>query len=409
MLYNECLYDSCLYSGLNYTGTWEKSYSFTYLAGTTVSITIDIVKSVPEGTTLEIYAGESLSSMVLIPGSTKTAVLFISTTSGATNLYIRAIFTRTSSVSPVLTSLNLTIEQESSLYTIASSILNDALTPSNSQWVIDTDLQKYLIPYSWFNPVDHRKAISKVAEACGGVVYQDRYGIVTVEAADYLQRSITGTALDTINEDRILNAASPVSDVRNRIQIQTSPYIAKASPEKIWELSGINTINNSEQKTYDIVFQDYDAAIDCSATLGSTPSGATIISEEYFSFGGTIVIEGSSDAQAITLEVEGTPLIQSGIELIERTDGNSIRRNGDRALIIMDNPLIQNSLVAGIIADDILTVTKNESRDINLDWRGDPTLELGDEVSIDGVHGVIITQEFSFNGALSAKMQVRKV
>jgi len=410
MLFNACLYDDCLYSGVNYTGTWDKSYSFTYLAGTTVSITIDLVKSAPIGTTVSIYAGESPTALTLIPEGEKTAVLFTSTTSGATNIYIKLILTRTSSVSPVITSLNLKIEQQTSLYTIATSVLSDALVPSSTQWNIDTDLQKYLIPYAWFNPVKHREALKKITEACGGVAYQNRLGVIQVEAANYLQSSITGTPLDTIGEDRILNASSPVSDVKNRIQIQCIPYIAKAAPETIWELSGAtNTINNGEEQTFDVVFQDYDAAIDCSATLTSTPSGATITSDEYFSYGGKIVVQGSSDGQEITLKVDGTPLIQSGVELIERTDGDSIRRNGDRALSIMDNALIQNKAVAGTIADDILATTKQESRDINLSWRGDPTLELGDEISINGVEGVIITQEFNFNGALSANMQVRKV
>lgn len=409
MIYGNSLYNSCTYNGLNYTGTWDKSYSFTYLAGTTVSLTLDIVKTVPVGTSILIYAGENVSSMTLVPESTKTAILFTSTTSGATNLYVKVIMTRTSSETPVLTSLGITIEQETSLYTIATSILSDALTPSNGEWVIDTELQKYLIPYAWFKPTDHRQAIGKVAEACGGVAYQDRYGKVTVEAANFAERSVTGTALSAITDSMILKASSPVSDVRNRIQIQTSPYIPKAAPEKVFELYGTNTINNNEQKTYDVVFRGYDAVIDCSATLTSTPTGATIISEEYFSYGATIVIEGSSDGQVVNLSVDGTPLIQSGVELIERTDGDSIRRNGDRALSIMDNNLIQNSLVAGTIADDILATTKQESRDINITWRGDPTLELGDEISINGQQGVIITQEFRFNGALSASMQMRKV
>jgi hypothetical protein len=91
------------------------------------------------------------------------------------------------------------------------------------------------------------------------------------------------------------------------------------------------------------------------------------------------------------------------------TDGESVRRYGEKALVINDNNLIQTTEIAELIAESIVAITASASRDIDLDWRGDPTDELGDVVSVNGTHGVIVAQELNFNGALKASMQIRRV
>lgn len=408
--YGEYGYGEREYTDISYTASWTNAYTFTYVAGTTVVVLPALSGSIPVGTTVRIYAGESVATLAEIFNALETGVIYTSTTSGATNLYVRLVFfTSSRSISPLISELLLTVSQSTSLYTLATQILADCLEPANAAWNIDTELQKYLIPYSWMKTKSHRVAIGEVAEAAGGVAYQDRHGVVKVEAGNYLQRETGSPSLETIGEDRILGMSSPVSTVKNRIQIQTWPY-APGTSQTIWELSGTKPINLSEVLSFDVTWGDIDAAIDCSAAITSSPVGATVTTATYYSYGAHIEVTGSANGQSITaLTITGKPLIVVGGEIITETDGESIRRNGDKTLAIMDNPLIQSDTLAEEIAEAILATTANEYRDISIDWRGDPTIELGDKVTVDGIPGVIVTQEFNFSGALKAKAQIRRV
>jgi hypothetical protein len=409
MLYSGGLYGDTLYESIAYQGQWDDSFSFTFLAGTTVSLTATIAGTIPVGSSVDIYAGETLATLQLIQSGVKTALLFISDISGATPLYVRLILNSSSrGTGPAITSLALLIEQSTSLYTIATQILSDGLTPSGTTWNVDTELQKYPIPYAWVSPVSHREAVGSVAEAAGGVVFQDRLGVIQVQAGNFIGRDPLAPNLFTILANRIYNASSPVSEVKNRIQIKTNPYVALAETT-VWTLTGDTAIDNGESRTFDIRYTDYDAIINGHAVLSSAPAGATITAETHYSWGATVTILGSSNGQVLTLVIHGEPLVIQGSQLIERTDGASIRRNGDKALTIDGNNMIQSEILAGIIADDIIAITANEARDIEMDWRGDPSIELGDKGSVLGFNAVTVTQGFEFNGVLRASAQLRKV
>lgn len=409
-VYGEYLYGEREYTDTSYLASWSNAYTFTYVAGTTVVVLPVLAAVIPVGSSVRIYAGESIDSMVEIYYGIENGVVFTSTVSGATNLYIRLdLFTSSRAVNPIISEIYFTVSQSTSLYTLATQILADGLEPANAVWEIDTELQKYLIPYSWMKTQSHRAAIGEVAEAAGGVAFQDRYGVVRVQAGNYLQRETGSPSLETIAKDRILDMTSPISTVKNRVQVQTWPYTPDAS-QTIWTLSGSKPINAAQVLSFDITWRDIDAAIDCSASVTSSPVGATITDETYYSYGAHIEVTGSTTGQTITaLTITGKPLEVVGGEIITETDGESIRRNGDKALAIMDNKLIQSRTLAEEIAEAIIATTANESRDVVIDWRGDPTLELGDKVTVDGIPGVIVTQEFNFNGALKAKAQIRKV
>jgi len=410
-LLGQCLFNECLFNSPAYVSEWYYAYSFDYLAGTTVLVTEDITADIPDQCTVSVYAGETLSTLVLLQDGVSTPVLFLSTVSGTDNLYVKIVMTSTSVlVSPEVSALSLLIHQETSLYTIAVQVLEDGLNPSNTAFEIDTELQKYLIPYGWLDTQSHRSALGQIAEAAGGVAFQDRYGTVLLQAGNYIKRitESLNSHVDTILDNRIINETSPVSVVKNRIQVQTYPYVP-GTETTVWELRDDKIINNGEVKTYEIKYTSYDAVVDGYASLSSTPSGATITDEIHYSWGAVIEVTGSADGQELTLSILAKPLELEGAQLITRTDGESIRRNGDRSLTIKDNKLIQNALLAGLIADSILETTAQEQRDIQIDWRGDPTIEIGDEVLKGTLDAAIVANTMNYNGAFSETTLMRKV
>lgn len=394
-----------------YFSYWQSLYSFNYLAGTTVSITYIMSATIPEQCSVRVYAGETSDTLYFLSEDIETPVLFLSTVSGTDNLFVRVeMYSDAEEITPEITSLYILIHQETSLYTIAVQVAEDGLNPSNTEYVIDEELQKYLIPYGWLDTQSHRSALGKIAEASGGVAYQDRTGRVLIQAGNYIRRSVSASEdySDNIQDNRIINETSPVSVVKNRIQVQTYPY-APGTEETVWELRDDKIINNGEVKTYEIKYTDVEAVIDGHASLSSTPSGATITDEVHYSWGAVVEVTGSADGQELTLSILAKPLELQGAQLVTRTDGESIRRNGDRSLTIKENKLIQSASLAGFIAEAILETTAQEQRDIQIQWRGDPTLELGDWVLKGVFDAAIVSNDMAYDGTFSETTLMRKV
>ena len=72
------------------------------------------------------------------------------------------------------------------------------------------------------------------------------------------------------------------------------------------------------------------------------------------------------------------------------------------------NPLIQTLSQAQAIADALLASMKDPRRDIEVDWRGNPALLLGDRVTVKGQDYHVIRQEIEWAGALSARLTGRR-
>jgi hypothetical protein len=386
-------------------GSWSTQRTFTYEAGATVFITPSIVGTVPEGSFFRVYCGSELDGdyTQLFLGQ-RGFVLFESEVSGDTTLFIKLELETYVGISPEISSLSLLIEQRTTLYTVAKQVLVDALTPTNTGHYIDPVLQNLTLDYAWLENMSHRKALARIAQAAGGVCYQDRLGTVRIEAGSWLLNRKYDDAVEVISADRILNMESPANEVRNSIEIMTKPYEAQ-SEETVWTLSGDKNMKAGEVKTFVASFK-YDAAVDCRSVL--TGAGASIVAEQFYFNKASITVQATSTV-TISLAVLGKPLLLTGSRIIVETEGESIRRYGKKSLAINDNNLIQSSTTAELIAESAIEVLSSQMRDIQLDWRGDPTLELGDVISIRGEHAAIVSQEFNFNGALNSKSKVRRL
>jgi len=51
-----------------------------------------------------------------------------------------------------------------------------------------TELQEFLIPYAYFEPVSHRETLRQIATACAGQVYVDRKNVIRVEGPSFLNK-----------------------------------------------------------------------------------------------------------------------------------------------------------------------------------------------------------------------------
>ena len=78
------------------------------------------------------------------------------------------------------------------------------------------------------------------------------------------------------------------------------------------------------------------------------------------------------------------------------------------------NHLIQSRSMAALITVSLVENYGILRRDVNLDWVGDPRLEVGDVVSVPEyqeniANFVVVKNDWAFDGTLSCKTSARKV
>lgn len=402
-LYGSSLYGTTLYNANLEYGTWENEYSFTYIEGATVNLTIDTLMTVPDGTSIKIYAGETIAKLQEIEIGVQTAVVYDETISGSAPLFVKAVLYRNNAgaTSPELLELVITIDQTVSLYTIASSVLRDASLLYGTNWNIDTYLQTIEVPYSIFNNVTHYQAMQQILEASGAYMYQSRTGdLMIVYPNDF-----NGASCLTINSnDSVYDLENRSQEVTNRCIISVKPLVALTATD-VWQNDRPIVVQNGETRVVEMRVTDYPAIIDGSAS--AVPD--IIDSVEYLSWGARVTITGTADDQSVILTLNAKPLVVQGETIIDYDDTPSIRLNGEKVLSITNNSLMQEPDVCEAIAIDIVNRNKDARRDADITWRGNPALEVGDCVLLDNVKHSVQNSEISFNGTLRVKQRLRRV
>ncbi len=299
------------------------------------------------------------------------------------------------------------VQQNKSLKELAEAVLQDAGLTS-SEYVIDEALDDIIIPYSWFNPVSHREALRLIAEAGLAVAFQNRDGKIQIES--FL---ISGDepVLEITEDDYFppLRAPSRQDQVANEIIVDTQPLRPATTPEEVYRSNEPMTIPASTTKTI-TAFYNKTPVIDATASLDNPPAGISITEAVYYGWGASVKIQNTNDTdQQVTLYVEGKPLSVQNRERAIARDETSILENSVLRFEFPANPLVQTLEQAQAIADALLASVKDPRRDLEVDWRGNPALLLGDRVTVKGQDYYVIRQEIEWAGALSARLTGRKV
>lgn len=294
------------------------------------------------------------------------------------------------------------------LYNIATFVLQDAgLYPG--EWVIDPSLQDIVIPYAWFEPMTHRDALRRIAEAGLATVYADRDGKIRIESF----KTTSETSELTITEDDYfppLSAPSKQEGVANEIVVTTQPIEPASAPEEVYKSSEPITV---PANTTLLVTVQYSSTpvMDTVASLVDPPAGVSIDANEtaYYAWGAKVAVQNTTGTdQDITIKVDGKPLRVLNKERVVVRDEASILDNGVLQYEFPANPLVQTLGQARAIANALLASFKDPRRDIEMTWRGNPALLLGDRITVKGQDYHVIRQEIEWAGALSARLTARK-
>jgi 6-phosphogluconolactonase (cycloisomerase 2 family) len=287
------------------------------------------------------------------------------------------------------------------LYNIATFVLQDAgLYPG--EWVIDPSLQNIVIPYAWFEPISHRDALRLIAEAGLATAYADRDGKIRIESFAFAGE----TSELTITEDDYfppLSAPSKQEGVANEIVVTTQPIEPASAPEEVYKSSEPVTV---PANTTLLVTVQYSSTpvMDAVASLVDPPAGVGIdVSETvYYAWGAKVAVRNTTSTdQDVIIRVEGKPFKALSKERVAARDEASILDNGVLQYEFPANPLVQTlGQARGHSQMTLLASFKDPRRDIEMTWRGNPALLLGDRITVKGQDYHVIRQEIEWAGAL---------
>lgn len=294
-----------------------------------------------------------------------------------------------------------------SLGALAEIVLQDAgLAPS--EYHIDAALYSITVPYAWFQPVSHREALRLIAEAGLAVVYCDREGIVRMEAFDSGGLEV---AMDFATGRDYFRTRTPVrpSQVINEVIVTTQPLRPAAVPEEVYRSNEPISIAAGQTLSV-IVHYNQPPVIEAAASLESPPSGVSIVGVTYYGWGAEVSIyNANGSAQQVTLVINGKPLSVMNKERAVARDEQSIIENAVLRYEFPANHLIQVLSQAQAIADTLLASAKDPRRDIEIDWRGNPALLLGDRIRVKGADYHVVSNDIEWAGFLRETTTARRV
>lgn len=302
------------------------------------------------------------------------------------------------------------VVQNISAFDLATKILN----ATGYIYSVDPALVDYVIPYAWFDEnTTIREALRQLAESTMSQVYVDRFDTVQFQGPTYLQNSQTSSCAN-VTRNQYTRSSNPVNrgQMANYITVPVAP-LAPGASEQVYQSSEPIPVAAGETVTITVSYSK-KPAINASATVTDGPSGLAITDVTYYAWGADITVGGATVAGTFGIAVDGTPLIVAGARNITAQDTASIQQNGVQIYTFKGNQLIQTAAMAQTIADTCLSLSKNPRRDLELDWQGDPAMELGDRITVPDSRTTtadfyIISNELSFDGGLSSLIKGKRV
>lgn len=148
----------------------------------------------------------------------------------------------------------------------------------------------------------------------------------------------------------------------------------------------------------------------------SSSGSASFVSAFYYAFSADVKILATVDCK-VRITINGTQIVPTGETTIVKSDSGSIKEFGILKYTLKNN-LIQSQELATTIAQTLLNTYKNNRKDANITWCGNPQIELCDVCEIPeyqknnlNIIGqfYVTKQKLEFDGTLKASLDGRKI
>jgi hypothetical protein len=208
-------------------------------------------------------------------------------------------------------------------------------------------------------------------------------------------------------------------ELYNVIEVPTSPFIENEDDEDVFTSEDDVSIEAGETKEMICEFNSIPV-IDVVITIVPSSGDITVdeVNTKIFAWGAKVIVINAGLAGTFTIEIAGKPLNVIGEETVIAESTSSIAESGRLKYEMKGNHLIQDRALAQYIVDGLLASYSVSRKDCTLNWRGNPALELNDEIEPVIYQDDLITttdtfkiykQKFDFDGTLRASTEGRKV
>lgn len=295
-------------------------------------------------------------------------------------------------------------------------VLNDAgLTIDDYE--IDSLLTgaDYNIPFGWMENRSHRSALELLAQACGASVYVDRNGLIRIESLEFLARESASSLKTFTRSDYTNKDNQPIyTNLANRIVVTTSPREQSAS-KTVYQTAQnqLEEIAANRSQTYTIFYTE-KPVLNAVPSISPAVSGLSITSSTLYSWGADIIVTSTNPTdQTFQFLVTGNTLDVLGQQVVTFEDQVSINANGLYTLEYPETQFLQTRSLAEIIADVLVRTFADPQRDLTIEFEpgGDPSLELGDPITVTDRYGSlsynIVNTEIAYASGLSVRHQGR--
>lgn len=304
------------------------------------------------------------------------------------------------------------------VYDLAVNLLEAArLEMPDMKYNVDSRLTSYVIPTAHFPRQSYQKCLKDLMGACLGFAYCDRNGVLQLKANPLIEAATHDLEI-TKDNYFTKNQPSKTDEISNYIEITIQPLIINTE-DKIYA-GKKSTI--APYATIEIEAK-YSSApcVNASASLveEDTSTGVVIQKAEYYSWGAILTINNSAiESGAYKVEIVGQKYSVQGEQVVVVSDTESIRENGTLKFELKDKYLIQTEDLAKNIGSILVQSYKLQKKDVDIDWRGNPALELADTIripeyqkgNINTVGNFVVTKnQLQYDGSIRCVTSARKV
>jgi hypothetical protein len=240
-------------------------------------------------------------------------------------------------------------------------------------------------------------------ESSTGRLLYDNSGAYRIDRDDYYTR----------------NQPAKSEELKNRVSVKYAPLV-QGAPEEVYRSSEPISLAAGASVTLDAEYNNIPC-INAAADKDNVTASSFSVSASYYSWGAIVTVTNTGAvAGTCELFIEATPLtVAEGKNYQSAENAPSIQENGVLEYKFPENHLIQSAEVADDIADALITAYSTPRKDVAVTWRGDPALELGDEITVPVYHRppaaaimgdfYVFKNKLDFDGTVKMQTEGRKL
>jgi hypothetical protein len=304
-----------------------------------------------------------------------------------------------------------------SFYTLIRNMLISARNKiPQLTYVINAGLVLLDIPNAFIDRISYFEAIKTAVAACGGQAYMSKEDELIIESSEDAYYYTGGPDLFiTRSQYFTKDQPSRYEEIINRIEIETKPLVRSDDTSTVYKSE--EPIDLPASATLDPIELKYTELPVTSPSVNLSGTGCTPVldSAEYYSWGCVLTISNSAGTPGtFTIEITGYTYDPIGSRVVSSQDSASIAANGKKVHKLPDNHLHQLYADVQTIADGLIASYADPRNDLNLEWIGNPALELGDIIVVPEYGSnqavfKIYKLQTTFNGTLRQTISARRI